>query len=198
MAGDDKSPASGRRRKGAAPDRFRDATASRLADDKTSHSDPAAASLGARSETADRPAQPRQSKAAFRSPAPGVRERPLSPNIQIYRPQITSVLSIGNRITGVLLGIGGVGLVVWLSAGALGPAAYAGVTAALLSIPGQVVLFLFTLAFFFHLCAGVRHLMWDTVHGFELRTVYISGWIVVMASLALTVIAWAVGLFVMS
>ena len=106
MAGDDKSPASGRRRKGAAPDRLRDATASRLADDKTSHSDPAAASLGARSETADRPAQPRQSKAAFRSPAPGVRERPLSPNIQIYRPQITSVLSIGNRITGVLLGIG--------------------------------------------------------------------------------------------
>jgi succinate dehydrogenase / fumarate reductase cytochrome b subunit len=108
------------------------------------------------------------------------------------------VLSIGNRITGVLLGIGGVGLVVWLSAGALGPAAYAGVTAALLSIPGQVVLFLFTLAFFFHLCAGVRHLMWDTVHGFELRTVYISGWIVVMASLALTDIAWAVGLYVMS
>lgn len=121
--------------------------------------------------------------------------RPLSPNIQHYRPQLTSVLSIANRLTGVILSAFAVGLVVWLTAGATGPRAYAVVQIFLASWLGQVILFGCTFAFFLHLCGGIRHLVWDTVHGFELRSIYASGWAVVAASAALTVAAWAASAF---
>jgi len=122
------------------------------------------------------------------------RTRPLSPNIQIYRPQLTSVLSIANRITGVVLSVCAVVLVVWLIAAATGPSAYAEVQGAIASWIGQIVLFGATLAFFLHLCGGIRHLIWDTVHGFELRSIYVSGWSVVAASAVLTVAAWVASL----
>jgi succinate dehydrogenase / fumarate reductase cytochrome b subunit len=118
------------------------------------------------------------------------RPRPLSPNIQIYRPQLTSVLSILNRITGMLVSACAVVFVVWLVAAARGPQAYATVQGAMASSIGQIVLFGATFAFFLHLCGGIRHLVWDTVHGFELRSIYISGWLVVAASVVLTVAAW--------
>jgi succinate dehydrogenase / fumarate reductase cytochrome b subunit len=121
------------------------------------------------------------------------RQRPLSPNIQNYRPQLTSVLSIANRITGVVLSIGAVGLVIWLSAAAAGPEPYAIVQRVIGSWFGWIVMLGFTFAFFLHLCGGIRHLIWDTVHGFELRSIYISGWSVVAASVVLTVAAWAAG-----
>lgn len=127
--------------------------------------------------------------------APPARPRPLSPNIQIYRPQLTSVLSIANRITGVLLSLGAVGLVVWLCAAAAGPRTYGAVQAAITSWGGQIVLLGFTFAFFLHLCGGIRHLVWDTVHGFDLRAIYISGWAVVAVSTGLTVAAWTCSLF---
>ena len=123
------------------------------------------------------------------------RTRPLSPNIQIYRPQLTSVLSIANRITGVLLSICAVGLVVWLVAAATGPHAYSVVQGALASWIGQIMLFGCTFAFFLHLCGGIRHLVWDAGYGFALRSIYASGWAVVAASVALTVAAWATSLF---
>jgi succinate dehydrogenase cytochrome b subunit len=118
------------------------------------------------------------------------RPRPLSPNVQIYRPQLTSVLSILNRITGILLSASAVVLVVWLVAAAWGPQTYAPVQAAIASRIGRIALFGATFAFFLHLCGGIRHLVWDTVHGFELRSIYISGWAVVVASMVLTVAAW--------
>ena len=118
------------------------------------------------------------------------RPRPLSPNIQIYRPQLTSVLSILNRITGVFLSVCAVVLVIWLVAAATGPQVYAAVHGAITSWIGQIVLFGATFAFFLHLCGGIRHLIWDTVHGFELRSIYISGWSVVVASVVLTIAAW--------
>src|SRR5665213_2842154 len=123
------------------------------------------------------------------------RTRPLSPNIQIYRPQLTSVLSIVNRITGVALSICAVVLVVWLIAAATGPQAFAAVQGAIASWFGQIVLFCCTFAFFLHLCGGFRHLVWDTVHGFELRSIYISGWAVVAASAMLTIAAWIASVF---
>jgi succinate dehydrogenase / fumarate reductase cytochrome b subunit len=120
------------------------------------------------------------------------RPRPLSPNIQIYRPQLTSVLSILNRITGIFLSACAIGLAIWLIAAARGPQTYAAVQAAIASWIGRIVLFGGTFAFFLHLCGGIRHLVWDTVHGFELRSIYISGWSVVAASVVLTVAAWVV------
>jgi succinate dehydrogenase / fumarate reductase cytochrome b subunit len=121
------------------------------------------------------------------------RPRPLAPNVQIYRPQLTSVLSFLNRITGVALSVGAIVLVIWLLAAARGPQAYAVVQGAIASWIGQVVLFGTTFAFFLHFCGGIRHLVWDTVHGFELRSIYISGWAVVTAPVVLTVVAWVVG-----
>jgi succinate dehydrogenase / fumarate reductase, cytochrome b subunit len=118
------------------------------------------------------------------------RPRPLSPNVQIYRPQLTSVLSILNRITGILLSACAVVLVVWLVAAAWGPQTYAPVQAAISSRIGRIFLFGATFGFFLHLCGGIRHLVWDTVHGFELRSIYISGWAVVAASMVLTVASW--------
>ena len=123
------------------------------------------------------------------------RSRPISPNIQIYRPQLTSVLSIVNRITGMVLSISAVALVVWLIAAATGPRNYAAVQGVLASRTGQIVLFGCTFAFFLHFCGGIRHLVWDTVHGFELRSIYISGWTVVVASVILTLAAWSGRLF---
>ena len=122
--------------------------------------------------------------------------RPRSPNIQHYRPQLTSVLSVVNRITGVLLSVCAVVLVMWLIAGATGPRAYAAVQGVIASWPGQIILFGATFAFFLHLCGGIRHLVWDTVHGFELRSIYASGWAVVAASVVLTSAAWVISLFV--
>lgn len=122
--------------------------------------------------------------------------RPLSPNIQIYRPQLTSVLSIANRITGVVLSICAVILVVWLTAAASGPKAYAFFQDLIGSWPGQILLFGATFSFFLHLCGGIRHLVWDTGHGFELRQIYVSGWIVVAASVMLTLAAWLISLLI--
>lgn len=118
------------------------------------------------------------------------RTRPLSPNIQIYRPQLTSVLSIVNRITGVVLSLYAVLLVVWLIAAAEGPHAYEAVQVVTQSWVGQVLLFVCTFSFFLHLCGGIRHLVWDAGYGFELGAIYTSGWTVVGVSTAHTVIAW--------
>ena len=116
--------------------------------------------------------------------------RPLSPNIQIYRPQLTSVLSIANRITGIFLSICAAGLVVWLITAASGPEAYSRFHDFIASWLGQALLLTATFAFFLHLCGGVRHLVWDTVRGFELRQIYASGWTVIVASVVLTLVCW--------
>ena len=118
--------------------------------------------------------------------------RPLSPNIQIYRPQLTSVLSIMNRLTGIALSLFAVALVVWLLAAADGPQSYSIIQNFIRSCVGQILLLGWTFSFYFHLCGGIRHLVWDTGHGFELRSIYATGWMVVMASVALTSVTWIV------
>ncbi len=128
--------------------------------------------------------------------APLASHRPQAPNIQIYRPQLTSVLSIANRITGVFLSVAAVGLVVWLVAAASGPQAYAAVQGVLASVIGQIVLIAATFAFFLHFCGGIRHLIWDTGHGFELSAIYTSGWAVVGLSIILTLASWGAALFI--
>jgi len=119
--------------------------------------------------------------------------RPLSPHIGIYRKQLTSVLSITHRLTGVALAAGLLVLLYWLSALAAGPESYAGAKALLGSFIGRTVMFLFTLALFYHLCNGIRHLFWDAGMGFELASVYRSGRTVVIAALVLSLLAWGAG-----
>lgn len=122
--------------------------------------------------------------------------RPLSPHIQIYRPQLTSVLSITHRLTGVALSVGSLLIVAWLIAGAAGSAPYLRLVGFMRSWVGLVLLFGWTFAIFFHLCNGVRHLFWDAGRGFELRTIYASGWSVVAMSVILTIGLWGVGFFI--
>ena len=118
------------------------------------------------------------------------RLRPKSPNLQIYRPQLTSVLSFVHRLSGAALSVAAFGLVAWLVAGAVGSDAFSRAQAIVQSVPGYIVLFLLTWVLFYHLCNGIRHLVWDSVHAFELRSIYAGGWIVVIASLVLTLALW--------
>jgi len=120
--------------------------------------------------------------------------RPLSPHLQIYRPQITSVLSILHRITGVLLAGGLLVLVAWLSAAATGRNAFEAVQSALFSIVGLLAMLGITGAFFYHAFNGVRHLVWDAGWGFDLRNVNWGGWAVLILATALTAGVWIRGL----
>lgn len=123
------------------------------------------------------------------------RQRPLSPHLQIYRPQLTAVLSITHRGTGIVLVASTLLLVYWLVAAASGPEAYASAQALLASWIGRIVLLAFTFSLFFHLCNGIRHLFWDAGHGFELRAAYASGTAVVIVSIAMTLVAWGLAYF---
>ena len=117
-------------------------------------------------------------------------DRPLSPHLQVYTPQLTSVLSIMHRITGVALAVGTLLLVYWLAAAAGGPESYAAAQDFIGSIIGRLLLFGWTVALFYHLANGIRHLFWDAGYGYELPTVYRSGWLVVAATAALTLLSW--------
>lgn len=123
--------------------------------------------------------------------------RPLSPHLQIYRPQLTSVLSILHRLTGVALGLGTLVLAWWLIAAAAGPDAYADVEAMTASWIGRLVLFGWTFALFYHLCNGIRHLYWDIGRGFELDTARNSGYFVFVIAAGLTVFVWVAGYMAM-
>ena len=116
--------------------------------------------------------------------------RPLSPHLQVYRPQMTSVLSIFHRMSGAGLWLGTVVLTYWLYATALGPEQYDIAQAIFGSWIGMLALLGWSFALFYHLCNGIRHLFWDVGWGFELPVVYASGWGVLGATLALTLGAW--------
>lgn len=119
--------------------------------------------------------------------------RPLSPHLQIYRPQLTSVLSILHRLTGLALSVGTLLLVYWLIAAAAGEAAFAAAQGFLGSWLGRLLLFGWSFALFYHLANGIRHLFWDLGRGFELKSAYASGWAAVVAAAAMTLGAWIAG-----
>lgn len=122
--------------------------------------------------------------------------RPLSPHLQIYRPQITSMLSITHRITGVALSVGTLLLTWWLVAAAMSPDAFATVQAFLGSWLGLLLLFGWTAALFYHFLAGIRHLFWDAGYGYDLATTNTTGLIVLGGTVALTVLSWVAGLVI--
>lgn len=131
-----------------------------------------------------------------KSPAAPGANRPLSPFMigRYYRPQLTSMLSITHRATGVLNLLGGVLLAVWLNALASGPAVYADFAKHLTAWYGQALLFVWTWSLLYHLCNGVRHLVWDAGHGLDLKTAYRSGYAVIAVSVVLTIGAWTIAL----
>ncbi len=117
-------------------------------------------------------------------------ERPLSPHLQVYRPQMTSVLSILHRACGYALAVGAI-MVIWmLVAGASGFGAFETFTDFVGSLPGKVIVFGWSVAFFYHLSNGVRHLIWDTGRLFKIENAYRAGYIVLASTVILTALFW--------
>lgn len=112
--------------------------------------------------------------------------RPLSPHLQIYRPQINSVMSILHRITGVGMGLTGILLVWWFMAAATSPWQFAFIDGLLTSWVGQAVLLVSLWAFWYHFFNGIRHLRWDAVKGFGVGESIRSGWRVLGLSVVFT------------
>lgn len=122
-------------------------------------------------------------------------ERPLSPHLLIYKPQITSMMSIFQRITGVGLAIGSLLLTGWLLALASGPEAFACATAILAHPLSQLALIAWTASFYFHMLNGIRFLFWDTGRGFELTTVNRTAIAVLAGTVILTAATFIVSCF---
>jgi len=118
------------------------------------------------------------------------RQRPLSPHLQIYKPQLTSILSILHRATGVTLSMGSVILVSWIIVLTLGEETYVIYTKIINHWFSHLVLIGFTFGVFYHLSNGIRHLFWDAGYGYGLREAYISGSLVIFSSLLLTGMTW--------
>ena len=112
--------------------------------------------------------------------------RPLSPHLQVYKPQLTSVLSILHRATGLLLAMLLLLLLYWVVALAQGPSSYRIVEKFIESWAGILLVIGATFALFYHLCNGIRHIFWDSGFGFKLESVYRSGWLVLISSVLLT------------
>ena len=126
---------------------------------------------------------------------PQSRSRPLSPFLfppfGTYRWQVTSALSILHRVTGVALGVGTLLLTWWLLALLGQPSDFEAVQDFLGSIIGRILLLGWVWALFYHLLNGIRHLVWDTGHGFDLPSVHRGGWTVIILSTLFALAAWS-------
>jgi len=120
------------------------------------------------------------------------RPRPLSPHLQVYRPQLTSLMSISHRVTGVALTTGTLVLAVWLIALAVGGVIFVMVAAALAHPLGQFVLFGYSAALIYHALNGIRHMAWDFGRGLTIPDVYRSGHAVLLLTFFLTASLWLV------
>jgi succinate dehydrogenase / fumarate reductase cytochrome b subunit len=121
-------------------------------------------------------------------------KRPLSPHLQVYKIQLTSLLSILHRGTGIVLFGGAILCTLWFLALADGPQSYEMMRTFLHHPLGLILLLGLSFSFFYHLCNGMRHLLWDVGMGYDLSDVYKTGWIVIGFSFTLTGFAWILGL----
>ncbi len=117
-------------------------------------------------------------------------KNPLSPHLQIYRWQVSSLLSITHRIVGVINLLALILIFFWLVVLSLGENNYELFLATINSFFGKFILIGFTWSMIFHLLGGIRHLVWDFGYGFEIKTANFSGVIVIISSLILTIIFW--------
>ena len=120
------------------------------------------------------------------------RQRPLSPHLQVYRPQMTSVMSIMHRAAGIVLTTGTLVMTAWLVSLAMGAERYGIVAAALAHPLGQFVLFGYSIALIYHALNGIRHLGWDIGIGLTIPEVYRNGQLVLVLTAILTVVLWTV------
>ena len=114
--------------------------------------------------------------------------RPLSPHLQIYRPQLTSISSILTRITGNALILASVMIVWWLLAAATSPEYFAVANAVVRSWFGKLIFLGSIWAVWYHFLAGLRHLYFDSGRGLDIPTAEKLGWGVIWGSAVLTLI----------
>ncbi len=117
-------------------------------------------------------------------------KRPLSPHLEIYKPQITMIMSILHRITGIVLYFGFALIVVWLLAAAMSDELLQIVNAFFAHWFGQLILFGFIWAMFHHLLGGVRHFVWDMGAGFSKKARFGMAWFTLFGALILTLLTW--------
>ena len=122
-----------------------------------------------------------------------LKQGPLSPHLQIYKPQLTSVLSITHRATGIFLSLGALLFSFWIMSIAAGPSVYAAAMEHLSAWYGRLIVLCMMFSFYYHLCNGVRHLFWDMGRGLDIRTTYRSGYAVIVATMVLTAATWLMG-----
>lgn len=117
------------------------------------------------------------------------KQRPISPHLSIYKPQISTILSIGHRISGfglfVMLLFFGWSLILWVFSG------FDDMYSEILHYKiVKALLMLTSYGYFYHLCTGIRHLLWDMGLGFSIKAINISGYVAVIVSIILTVVFW--------
>lgn len=117
-------------------------------------------------------------------------KRPLSPHLQVYRPQMTSVLSILHRATGFALAVGLVLFTWWLVAASIGPDAYQVFTDFVGSGLGRLMLLGWIAAFYYHMANGIRHLIWDSGFLLKIQNAYAAGYVVLLVAVVLTAGTW--------
>lgn len=120
--------------------------------------------------------------------APGPINRPLSPHLTIYRPQLTSITSILVRITGNALIVAALLVIWWFVAAASGPAAFARADAVITSWFGKLVMLGSILALWYHLLGGLRHLIWDSGRMLDVQSSERFGILMLVGSVVLTVL----------
>jgi len=134
--------------------------------------------------------------AELEAPARAGASRPLSPHLQIYKPMLTMMMSIAHRVTGAALYFGMLLFAWWLIAAAAGANTYAGFETFMGSLIGRLILFGYTWALLHHLLGGIRHLIWDTLHGLEPAEREMLAAATLIGSIALTIVLWVVGYLV--
>ena len=120
-------------------------------------------------------------------------KRPLSPHLLIYKPQLTSVLSITHRATGVFLSLGALILTCWLVGLATGENAFNNLQHYINAWYGKLLLLAFVFSLYYHLANGIRHLFWDAGLGLDICTTYKTGYATVAISIILTIGTFALG-----
>ena len=122
-----------------------------------------------------------------------MRERPLSPHLQIYKVELPMMLSGLPRITGIALSVGSLLLIAWIESAVYSAQAFATMNRFLGSFIGQLMLFGWTFSLIYHSVSGVRHLLWDTGRLLEVKQIYSSSKFVLAITIVLTLLAWILG-----
>jgi succinate dehydrogenase / fumarate reductase cytochrome b subunit len=119
-------------------------------------------------------------------------KRPQSPHLQVYRPQLTSTMSILHRMTGLALVAGCITVVMWLLSIASSAECLSYFYKVCCHPLGCLILVGISFSYFYHLFNGIRHLVWDAGYGFNLRSVYRGGYLVLGLTIGATALIWAV------